>query len=279
MKKKLFVLVAMAVAALSVMSCSSNTDEGKSVAPKEEKKEYISDSEIDTMLTNPDQFTGKYVKLTGKLFTSPEKKEDKTALQVWHNPQNAQDNFIIYYSGDETFSVNDYLSVDGKILGTVKGENLFGTTVSAPLIESDTVVKMSYIDAVVPTTVSYTLTDLSFSQNDVTVKIDKVEYADVETRVYVTAINESQSKFNLYTSSIKLVQNGQQIEQDSASVSTYEGNYPQLSYEILPGATSSGILVYPKMDHTIGFQMYAEGSSDNWEIQFQPFVLQMNVAK
>ena len=210
----------------------------------------------------------------------PLKKDDITAVQAWHDPDSSFYNFIVYTKDDSlTFKESDYIIADGEILGELKGENLFGGKVTDPIIQADTVEIQSYMDAVVPTIAEYTLNDLSSSQNGITLKMDKVEYAEEETRIYLTISNESEDKFNLYTYSIKLIQGGQQIEQDSSSMSAYESEYPELPSDILPGATSSGILVFPSMDYSKGFQLYAEGSSDNWEVEFQPFNMEMNVSQ
>ena len=72
-----------------------------------------------------------------------------------------------------------------------------------------------------------------------------------------------------------LVQNGQQIEQEYTN-SIYEGDYPELSSDILPNASSSGILVFPAMDSTASFQLYAEGMSDNYDLDFSPFTIDIS---
>lgn len=59
-------------------------------------------------------------------------------------------------------------------------------------------------------------------------------------------------------------------------MSIYEGDYEQLSDNLLPGASSSGILVFPAMDSSVGFQIHAEGMSDNYEQQFEPFVIDVS---
>lgn len=52
---------------------------------------------------------------------------------------------------DDSFAIDDYVSIDGVITGTFEGENIMGGTITCPMIHADTVEKLSYIDAVVPT--------------------------------------------------------------------------------------------------------------------------------
>jgi hypothetical protein len=281
MKKKMVTIVLSLLLAVSMCGCGdseSATDKKTEKQKESEEKVYLEESEIGAFFSNPKDFKGKYIKLDGRIFMAPEKGDGKIALQAQHDPDTSSYNFIVYTEDESlSFKTGDYIVADGEILGELKGENLFGGKVTAPVIQADSIEIQSYMDAVVPTIAEYTLNDLSFSQNGVTLKMDKVEYAEKETRVYATITNESEDKFRLDTYGIKLVQNGQQIEQDTSTGSAYEGNYPELPSEVLPGATSSGILVFPSMDYSTGFQLYAEGSSENWEVEFQPFIMEMKV--
>ena len=89
----------------------------------------------------------------------------------------------------------------------------------------------------------------------------------------MTETNSSVDKFCMSTYSMKIIQNGQQIEQDMASISSFEGAYAELASDILPNASSSGIIVFPVIDSSASFQIYAEGFSDNWELEFAPFTI------
>ena len=129
--------------------------------------------------------------MSGQVFVDPEKDGDEIALQVWHNPQNAEKNFIVYYKGDATVKTNDYIEVDGKITGEFKGENAFGGEVTAPMIEADTLEVKSYMEAVVPTISEIVPENAVVEQNGVALKVDKVEFAEKETRIYITESKSS----------------------------------------------------------------------------------------
>lgn len=276
MKKKIMSLLMATMLSLSIVACGGGgTKEPQQKEPA--KKEYIEETQIADLFTNPDNFKGKYVKLSGKIFTTPEKSGSDIALQAWHDPSTASNNFIVYYTSDtETFAQDDYIIVDGKIEGSFEGENAFGGKVTAPLITADSIEVQSYMDAVVPTIKEVVPENAVYDQNGITLKVDKVEFAEQETRVYLTETNASADKFNMWTYSIKLTQNGQQFEQEY-STSAYDGDYPELASEILPNVSSSGILVFPAMDSSASIQLHAEGSSDNWELDFAPFTIDIPV--
>lgn len=275
MNRKFVMFLIAGCLAVSATACGEKTPQKTEVI--KEEKVYLTETEIPTLFTDPESFKNKYVKLDGQIFTTPEQSEDGIVLQIWHDPTNAANNFIVYVSGtDNTFKKDDYVSVDGKILGEFSGENMFGGTVLAPMIQADTIEIKSYMDAVVPTLTEIIPENAVVEQNGVSLKVDKVEFAEKETRVYLTESNNSDAKFSMWVYSIMLVQNGKQIEQNSSSMSSYRGNYEQLSSDILPNASSSGILVFPPMDSSAAFQLYAEGSSDNYELEFEPFLINVS---
>lgn len=166
--------------------------------------------------------------------------------------------------------------MSGKITGKFEGENYFGSTVTVPMIEVESVEISNYIDAVVPTITETAPENAVAEQNGLSIKVDKVEFAEKETRVYLTGTNSSSEKYNISSYDIKILQNGQQINQDSSTTSPYEGGYAVFPYELLAGASASGVLVFPAMD-SASFQLHAEAYSDNWEIQFSPFVIEVPV--
>lgn len=271
MKKKI-VTILLALC-LSAIGCGNDTSEP--VAKEESKKPvYLEESEIANLFSNPDEYKGKYVKLSGRIFNGPEKDEDYVAYQAWHDMQNSDNSFIFGMENpDETYSTDDYVIIDGEITGTFEGENMLGGTIICPMINAVNVEKQDYIEAVVPTITEISPENAISEQNGITLKVDKIEFAEKETRVYLTETNASADKFSMWIYNIKILQNGQQIEQDMSSSSSYEGDYAELASDILPNASSSGVLVFPTMDSSASFQIYAEGSSDNYEIEFQPFVI------
>lgn len=275
MKRKFVISFLSTVLFFSVLACGESQKEETTITTSE--KEYVSESEISNVFVNPNDYKGKYVEMTGQIFVAPEQDEDGIMLQAWHDPQNSQNNFVVWVEGtNNTFEINDFISVDGEITGEIEGENVFGETVSAPMIDADSIEIQSYMDAVAPTTSEITPENASVEQYGITITVDKVEFAENETRIYMTESNASENTFNLYTYMIGIVQNGKQIEQDMSSMSVYEGDYEQLSDNLLPGASSSGILVFPAMDSSVGFQIHAEGMSDNYEQQFEPFVIDVS---
>lgn len=275
MKKRIVAIVMICILSAGLWACGGDSGGSES---ENDKKEYLSESEIANLFSDPDNYKGKYVKLSGKIFNGPDTADDYVAYQAWHDVQNSTNDFVFgMESPEEDFNVDDYVVVDGRITGTFEGTNAFGTTIECPQIDAISIEKQSYMEAVVPTIKEITPENAVSEQNGISLKVDKIEFAEKETRIYLTETNASSDKFSFSVYDIKITQNGQQISQDVSSMSSYEGEYPELSYEILPNATSSGVLVFPAIDSSAGFQIYAEGYSDNWELEFSPFTIDISV--
>src|SRR5262249_48623377 len=87
--------------------------------------------------------------------------------------------------------------------------------------------------------------------------VKKVEFAAPETRVYMTIKNASGYDVSIFTSSMRAVQAGRQYEQE------FSTDYPDLASDIVSGASTSGVAVFPKMNPHRGLRLFIEGNSEN----------------
>ena len=166
---------------------------------------------------------------------------------------------------------DDYISVDAKIDGAYDGQTVMGVDSSWAFLEANSVEKTSYTESFGKANTTWEFTDKVSEQNGISVSVTKVEFAEEETRVYVTATNNSSDKFSLWSSSAIAIQNDQQYDQTYGNA--YE-QYEDLSSDILPGASTSGVICFGKLDPA-QFKLHMEGSSDNYDIDFAPFELEL----
>ena len=248
----------------------------EAIANSKNEKVYLSDDQIQEFFTSPEKFKGYYIKLGGQVFVDPEVDGNTTALQIYADPENATQNFIVHYSGNESFAMNDFVIVDGKINGIFTGENMFGATLEVPLIKSESIEKTTYAEAVVPAESEIDLQNASTEQQGITISITRAEFAESETRLYVKISNNSSANFSPGAYSAKVIQNNGQIDLNIESMTTYYDNLPELSDTILPGMESEGVLVFNHID-IAPFQLQIEGYSDDWNIALEPFVIDVAI--
>ncbi|WP_416327744.1 lipoprotein [[Eubacterium] hominis] len=260
--KKLFAALLCATMVFGVSGCGN--DSAKKVEPKE--KEYLNESDLVKAYSDPKSYIGKYVKLSGKVFSTPEKDDDGVYFQMFADPENNKLNTVVAYP-DPTFEVNtdDYVVLDGKIVDKYEGENVFGGSVTAVQVVADSVKMSTYVDAVSPAIKTITPTDLKNSQNGVEIAITKIEFAKTETRVYYSVKNNSGSKYRFYDFNMKAIQNGKQFDVKN----NYNADYPSVSGDVLNGVVSKGIADFQNLEQA-DFTLHLEaGYNDDFNMDFE----------
>lgn len=275
MKRKIVAIMLIAMMAVNVTACSGSTgssssDSKKTESAKEEKKEYVDN--IDAVASKPDDYKGKYIKFYG-IVSTVEEDDDFYGCQVYIDLD--YNNSVLLEIPKDTISEvpkpDDFLNIDAKIEDSRDGQTVMGVNSTWAYLKADSVEKTTYLDSFGKAETTWEFTDKSIDQSGIKVDVTKVEFAKDETRFYVTVTNNSSDAASLWTSSAKVIQNGQQKDQ---SYGNYWGDYPEVSSDIIPGASSSGIMVFDAMDPS-ALQLYIEGSSDNWDIELSPFVFDL----
>lgn len=210
--------------------------------------------------SDPNSYKGANVEIVGKVFGDAERDADGTYFQMYADAKNSEGNTIVAIADPAMqLADGDYVKVSGTIRGEYTGQNAFGGDVRAVQIVADTVVKTTAMAAASPAVA--TLGKATFTQSGITVTVPKVEFADDETRVFVAVINRSAAAVSIYGSSVKAVSGGVQVE------STYSSDgYPELASDIDPGAKSTGVIVFPKMNPHAALRLTFEGYSDDSNI-------------
>lgn len=277
MKKRILAILLAGMMAISATACGGSGDTSSGGTPQNEAEpEYVDN--IKAVASDPDAYAGKYIKFSGKASVTDET-DETYGLQVYVDPD-YNDSVLVEVPKDlvsDSISTDDYLSIDAKIEGAFEGQTVMGVDSTWARLTAIAVEKTTYMEAFAPT-VKELSPNVSVDQNGFVVTVDKVEYADSETRVYLTVTNNSGYNTSYGVYSIRLIQDGQQIEQDQSSSSAYMGDYPQLSYDVSAGASTSGVLVFPAIDQTKNFQVIVPDTfSDNYDLEFSDYTLDVTV--
>ena len=228
--------------------------------PKE--KIYLTENEVSLIYGSPENYKKKYVKLTAEVMSVKYDKKSQTLTAITDIEKYTND--VIVYFEDKSVSIKqgDYISIDGYIKGADE-------QTSKPYIIGKEVKVISYMDAVAPTTKEVQV-DKTVTQNDVTITIKKVEFSDVETRIYLKVTNNSNSEFNVYSYSSLLTQAGKQYE------TTYSKNEVDISSTVLASGSTEGVIVFPKIEQS-DFTITMKGYSSNYDLKFENFSFNISV--
>lgn len=272
MKRKIVTLMLVAMMAINVTACGGSSSESpKKTEAASKEKEYVDD--ITAVASNPDSYNGKYIKFTG-IVSTVDSNDDIYGCQVYVD-MDYNNSVLVEIPKSimpETPKTDDLINFDAKIEKAKDGQTVMGVDSTWAYLVADSAEKTTYLESFGKADATWEFTDKVAEQNGISISVTKVEFAKDETRFYVTATNNSADRMNIWSSSSKVLQNGQQYEQ----IYTYNSfeEYPELSSELLPGASSSGILCFDKLDPA-ALQLYVEGSSDNYELEFSPFIFDL----
>ena len=277
MKKRLFAITLSCTLSLSLVACGGTTSNqanpAQSGSAAEVQEEPLTQDELRSMFSNPDDYIGAKVELSGVVFGSVDSDEKGIYFQMWSDPVNIDRNTVIGYP-DPSFQLEagQYVKITGIVDHVAEGENMMGATVTAPAILADKVEVSSYIDVVSPTIATAAAAQPTVDQNGYAVTLEKVELAEDETRLYVSITNNGTGNFSLYSFNSTIIQDGTQYE----SQFNYDADYPELQTDIRPGVTTKGIMTFPPVQQG-PFQVIMEARSDNWDERFSEYTFDVNL--
>lgn len=223
-----------------ITGCQATTQSTTSKTKTKEK--YISESKITNALIEPDSYKGKRIKIEGEVSQGPDVDGNTGYLVRYVSANNRY--FFVQTDGDLGYQEGDYIKVVGTINEQISMKNVYGDDIPVASIGDAKVSDGSYIDIVMPTYRTNKPNEKTQTIDGVSVTLSKVEYAQEETRVYLSIDNQSQGAIYYDPSYVILQQDNAIIYPDTGSASYELGDYPQLNYTISVGSKSNGILVF-----------------------------------
>ena len=218
----------------------------------------------DKVYTNADEYLGYYVNVKGKVFQNLGDNGEVKGVQVWIDPDNCEQNLMIHYTTDGSYKDGDYVICTGYIKEIHTYTNTYGTELSVPLIYSIDLRSASYIEVMVPTVSTITPENLTYEKYGYSITVNKIEFAEKETRFYLTATNNGGATMYVDADSSVIVQDGKQYNTET----NYEANYEEIPYNLSKGTTASGIVAFPAIIDG-EFEYVIEMHSDNFDERFE----------
>jgi hypothetical protein len=226
--------------------------------------------EFEKLYSDPQKYEGRKVEFYAKIFIPVERDDNGTYIQAYADPKNSEKNTLIAIR-DPNLDVkqDDIIHIQGVVEGVHEGQNAFGATLTLPVVVTDKVEKSDWVTAFSPAIKTVELST-PVDQHGYIVDVKKIEFAEDETRVYVSVTNNSNENITFWRHTSKIVQGSKQYEPEF----NFNVEYPEVNSDILPGVTSEGIITFAPLDVDAGeLTLYLEGTSDNWDIDIKPFVV------
>jgi hypothetical protein len=222
--------------------------------------ESFSNDDWATVEAHPDSYKGATVNLVGKVFQIRTADDGTPAIQIWADPKNNAQNTVVYVPSTSGINDQDFVRVRGTVYGTFEGENAFGAKLRLPVVDAESVAKVSGLELASPAVA--TVRGKPSRIAGLTIHPWKVEWAQDETRVFLKVENRSGYDFSVYGHSARLVIDGEQFNATFTSA-----DYPEISSDLLDGARTSGVIVFPPTDpEATSTKLTIEGYSDNSDL-------------
>ncbi len=259
--KKITTLILM-FSLLLVASCGN----GKEAASKKNIADGIAtigEDQIGKLYEDPGKYKYETVRLTGAVVGDPEYKDNSVSFEIVQNPESYTNSTKINYS-DKSIELadGDYVSIFGTVVDTYETFDLAGL-VTGPVINAASVELSSYDKVVAPALVTKEVNQ-SIDQLGYEVVLERVEFAEEETRLYVTVNNNGSDIFHVYDISTLAYQDSVEYQDQS----NYSADYPEINYDLEPAGTTSGIICLPALDPNKQLIVDIEGYSENYDEEF-----------
>ena len=283
--KKWWVIILVVIGALIIIAIVINPDTKKgfdngysktksnnTAKPANLSSEKFTNDNFTEVLSNADAHKGAAVDITGQVFANPSKDKNVWQFQIYTNPKKIEGNTIIIGGADFEIKNDDFVRIRGTVEKKIDYKSTMGADMSAPLIMTNNIQKVPAQDVLSPTQHSIDVNQ-SQDQHGIIITIQKIEFANEETRFYINVKNHTNSKANVYSFSMKVTQGTSQYDEQN----NYKANYPKLQSDLLPGIETSGIVAFPALDYNAkSLKFNAEASSDNYNINFNPYIFVVN---
>ena len=247
------VLAALVLGAVLLVNCNTKPKLDKAGNP-------VFIELTNEVYTNADKYKGYHINIKGKVFQVMGDNGTSKGIQIWLDPEICEQNLMISYNTDVDVKQGDYISCSGYIDSVTKYKNAYDAELHVPLILSTDLRKATYIDVMAPTTETITPQNLQKESKGYTVSVSKVEFSEKETRIYVTVTNNG--KATLYIGDSIIIQNGKQY----SSITNYDADYDEIPYEIVKGASSTGVIVFPAInleEFELSFDIHSDDFDEN----------------
>lgn len=269
-KKSKTVFIIAIISILALTGCgasSSSSSNSSSVNQSQSSKTPLTKDEFVQLYSDSSKLIGRNVDFYAKIFVEPEKDDKGTYIQAYANNDNSKNTMIGINDAKLDVKNNDIIHVVGTVGKEFEGKNAFGATLKAPSIVASKIEKTDYATAFAPT-IKTIQVNKEINQNGYILKLNKIEVAEKETRLYINLNNTTKDKVSFYSFNTNVVQGNKQFKE----LSNYDETVPKIDSDILPGVVQDGILIFePVQADGENLKVICEGGSSNYNLHFDPF--------
>jgi len=195
--------------------------------------EIITNANFNPVLVSPSKHLDKEVKITAKLLENPSTTTDQTVFFITPDPSNLDLRVkVVTTKLEKKLKVGNFVRIEGNI----SDDN--------PTIKASKVEQIEPQSVLAPT-LKEVMVEKEQEQQGYKVILDKIEFAETETRVFITVKNETKKEINFYADYARATQKdvGFNLQKN------WEADYPQVPVDIKSKDERYGIIVFAPLKY------------------------------
>ena len=271
LKSKSMLLV-LVISLLFLTGCggSSSTSSDSSLS----NTKVLSKAEFDQLYSDSIKFQGRRVDFFARIFVEPVKDNKGTYIKAYADDDHSKVTIIGINDPQLGVKNGDIINVTG-VVGKFEGEKSFVKELKAPSIIASEIEKSDYSPAFAPA-IKTSLVNKEINQNGYILKLNKVEFAEKETRVFININNSTKDKIKFDNLNANITQGNNQIKK----LSNPNEKVAEINSYILPGEVQNGVLIFdPVQVNGEKLIIMFKGDSDNMNVHFTTFIFDIVLKK
>jgi len=222
----------------------------------------LTTDDISAAIKDPVAHEGRKVEIDGQIAKDPEYDQDGTHLQIYLISGGMEADVIVRYPNYLEVTQGDFVKITGSVIGPFTGATSDGGKIETVEIKGNLIVPATMEAVLAPARATWAGTKQE--EKDLSVTVDKVEFADSETRLYLSARNGGDSSIVIQVSNTFLRQ-GSDLYGPRSEVPT---GYKELPVDLSPGSSGAGVMIFPPLDESIPVDFSLAVSGPGWEKSF-----------
>ncbi len=244
----------------------------------ESADEFINNSNVFLVQSNPEKYNGRWAQLYGEIMWEPEIYDD--IIEIWLNLDQGDENSFgenLILAGTRNADPSEYrkgtcLYVEGKILPAERID-MFDEKFIEAALDLYEVKELSCLEAKYPT-VKTVVVNESQESNELRVTVEKIEFTDYHTRVFVEIENLSKTnESDYFYKASKIVQEQKQF---TPTRTPWTLDIDEMERNILPETLEKGIMFFEKVEQK-PFTLVIKGSYASYDDGLPEFTFNVEI--
>jgi len=227
----------------------------------------LTNRDMSNILRDPRHFVGRRIDLNGQVAQDPQYDRSGTHVQIFVVFERVNTYIIGDYSATLEVTQGDFINARGLVTDTFKGVTDDGHKLETVRVRVDKVRSTTPENALAPALKTWT-PGLTEVDHNVSVSLDRVEFAATETRFYLKIRNGASEPIvtHLYNSEATQARRRYGLQPNPIA------GYKEMPVDLASGVDETGVLVFPVMTAGKPLKLSLGLSGSGWEgrVEFKP---------